>query len=324
MPSTVDAAIIDALGLDAANTTMTAHAGSAFSSTFKLSSTLDGRPVDYFVKTGTGPASDLMFRGEHASLNAIHSVVPDLCPQSHAHGAMSTPDEFFLATDFVHFGGREAPDAPRLSLAAKLAKLHSTPAPTPSGHAGPAFGFPVPTCCGSTPQDNSWRASWADFYANNRLRAIMRACAASNGADAELTQAVERVASHVVPRLIGDNRVAAIVPVVVHGDLWSGNQACGRIASRSGSEHIIFDPSAVYAHSEYELGIMHMFGGFSSAFWSEYHELVPKMEPQSEWRDRVLLYELYHHLNHLALFGGGYRGGAMSIMKKLTAKYGSG
>ena len=30
----------------------------------------------------------------------------------------------------------------------------------------------------------------------------------------------------------------------------------------------------------------------------------------------------YHHLNHYAIFGGGYKGGAMSIMKKLIAKYG--
>lgn len=30
----------------------------------------------------------------------------------------------------------------------------------------------------------------------------------------------------------------------------------------------------------------------------------------------------YHHLNHWAMFGGGYRGGALAIMKKLIAKYG--
>jgi hypothetical protein len=30
----------------------------------------------------------------------------------------------------------------------------------------------------------------------------------------------------------------------------------------------------------------------------------------------------YHHLNHYALFGGGYRDGAMSIMRKLHRKYG--
>ena len=32
----------------------------------------------------------------------------------------------------------------------------------------------------------------------------------------------------------------------------------------------------------------------------------------------------YHHLNHHAIFGGGYRSGAMSIMQKLIGKYGDG
>jgi len=31
----------------------------------------------------------------------------------------------------------------------------------------------------------------------------------------------------------------------------------------------------------------------------------------------------YHHLNHYAIFGGGYKGGAMSIMKSLLSKYAS-
>jgi len=55
----------------------------------------------------------------------------------------------------------------------------------------------------------------------------------------------------------------------------------------------------------------------------EYHTLCPKTEPANEYEDRVALYELYHHLNHHALFGGGYRSGAMSIMKRLISKYGS-
>ena len=89
-------------------------------------------------------------------------------------------------------------------------------------------------------------------------------------------------------------------------------------------EEVVFDPSACYAHSEFELGIMKMFGGFGGGFLSEYHKLVPKTEPVNEYEDRVQLYELYHHLNHFALFGGGYRSGAVSIMKGLVARYGSG
>ena len=57
---------------------------------------------------------------------------------------------------------------------------------------------------------------------------------------------------------------------------------------------------------------------------TEYHKRCPKTEPVDEYEDRVSLYELYHHLNHFAIFGGGYKGGAISIMRKLYRKYGDG
>lgn len=55
---------------------------------------------------------------------------------------------------------------------------------------------------------------------------------------------------------------------------------------------VVYDPSACYAHSEYELGIMKMFGGFGPAFFEAYHRIVPKTEPVEEYEDRVRLYEL--------------------------------
>ena len=154
------------------------------------------------------------------------------------------------------------------------------------------FGFPVKTCCGETEQNNSWKESWADFYADNRLRGILKSCIENNGGDRDLTQAVETVASKVVPRLVGEATIGKITPVVVHGDLWSGNHARGQIAGQGGTEEVVYDAAAVYGHSEYELGIMKMFGGFGGSFWSEYEKLVPRAEPKDEWTDRVAMYEL--------------------------------
>ncbi|KAI2632396.1 fructosamine kinase [Hypoxylon sp. NC1633] len=323
MSTKADAAILEALGLNSKDTKITSHGGSGFASTFKLSSAVDGKEKNYFVKTGTGSDSEIMFKGEHASLNAIHSVVPSLCPKSHANGACEqTPNKFFLVTDFLDLGSSSHPDDAGDSFAKKLAKLHTTPAPIPAGFDEPVFGFPVTTCCGSSPQDNSWKSSWADFFADNRLRTILRQGIKSNGSDPEMSKSVEKTASVVVPRLIGDDHVKGVFPVVVHGDLWSGNHGRGRIAGQGGVEEVVFDPSAVYGHSEYELGIMRMFGGFGTSFWKEYQSLVPKAEPTEEWEDRVALYELYHHLNNWALFGGGYRSSAMTIMKRLNTKYG--
>jgi hypothetical protein len=63
MAPSVDSAILDALGLDASDARIASHGGSGFSSTFKLSATRDGKPVQYFVKTGTGKEAEVMFRG---------------------------------------------------------------------------------------------------------------------------------------------------------------------------------------------------------------------------------------------------------------------
>ncbi|OAA46219.1 phosphotransferase enzyme family protein [Metarhizium rileyi] len=323
MTPNVDPEILKALGIDdhRHDAKIASHGASGFSSTFKLSATINGRPRSYFVKTGTGKDAELMFKGEDASLNAIHSVVSNFCPKSHAHGAMSASNKHFLVTDFLDLAST-APGGSGQSIAAKLAKLHTTPAPIPGGYNRPMFGFPVSTCCGETAQDNSWKPSWVEFYADNRLRSILGHCVKNNGSDDELSKAVETVADAVVPRLLGEQTIENITPVVVHGDLWSGNHSRGQIGGEGGAEEVVFDPSAVYGHSEYDLGIMKMFGGFGASFWSEYEELVPKAEPRNEWEDRIALYELYHHLNHFAIFGGGYRGGAMSIMRKLIAKYG--
>jgi protein-ribulosamine 3-kinase len=221
------------------------------------------------------------------------------------------------------FSSSSSASAP--SLAAKLAKLHNTPAPPPSGESSPKFGFPITTCCGNTPQDNSFKSSWAEFYAENRLLFILKRSEKTNGPDEDLRSLVEKTCNKVVPRLLGDdhlNNGKGITPVIVHGDLWSGNASLGKLPGMQAPEDIIYDSSACYAHSEFELGIMGMFGGFGGSFLKVYHEMVPKTEPVEEYADRVALYELYHHLNHHAMFGGGYRGGAVRIMNKLIRKYG--
>ncbi|GME27933.1 putative phosphoribosylaminoimidazole-succinocarboxamide synthase protein [Neofusicoccum parvum] len=327
----LDAAVAQAIGVDpsAASVSSAGGGGMSSASTSKITAKMpDGSEKQFFMKTGKGDEAAIMFEGEHASLNALHDAVDSLCPKSFGWGQFSSsPSTSFLVTDYLHLTSRlsrTSSTAP--SLAAKLAALHTTPAPTPPGYDKPQFGFPATTCCGDTPQDNAYKPSWADFYAENRLRFILRRSERSNGADAELRDLVTRTADEVVPRLLGDAHLgggAGVTPVVVHGDLWSGNASSGRIGSPDAEvQEVVYDPSACYAHSEYELGIMKMFGGFGGPFLKEYHRLCPKTEPVEEYEDRVALYELYHHLNHHALFGGGYKSGAVSIMRSLLRKYG--
>lgn len=99
-----------------------------------------------------------------------------------------------------------------------------------------------------------------------------------------------------------------IVPALLHGDLWGGNVA------ECAEGPVIFDPASFYGHSEFELGIAGMFGGFSSSFYSAYHDKIPQAPGFAK---RKQLYQLFHYLNHWNHFGGGYRGSSIRIMKDL-------
>ena len=187
------------------------------------------------------------------------------------------------------------------------------------------FGFGLATYAGRTRQENAYRHSWAKFYADNRLRTISRLIEEAHGTDEELRTWIEKTAGIVVPKLLSNGHLGGrrgIVPSLVHGDLWSGKKARGRLAGSGGVEDVAFDASCCYAHSEFELGLMRMLGGFSAGFFSEYHRLVPKTEPQSEYEDRMKLYQVYHWLNNWIIFRGGYRDDGMDCMQDLWKKYG--
>lgn len=244
------------------------------------------------MKSAPGSAAEEMFRGEHASLNAIHDIVPFLCPASLATG-VSEDGNAFLVTDFLDMSSSSstssstAPSTSQkhqhsgMNLATKLATLHTTPAPIPDGYSKPQFGFPVTTCCGSTPQSNGYKSSWADFYAENRLSAILSQCEASQNVDSEFRSLVTKTVEKVVPRLLGDEHLnggKGVMPVVIHGDLWSGNKGKGVIGGEGAVEEVVFDPSAVWGHSEYELGIMNMFVSCFSPFFLPSLFCVASME----------------------------------------------
>ncbi|MCJ1451714.1 hypothetical protein MMC28_002054 [Mycoblastus sanguinarius] len=309
--SHLDSAVLTVLSANAETATIEPYGQAGFSTPAKISVCIDGKATYYFMKTG--PDGE-MFKGgalqcyleivasllthcigEYVSLTAIHSSVPSLCPKSIAYGRLADSPDYFLLTDFIDMEARSGGQGSGLSLAQKLAKLHSTLAPIPEGFSRPVFGFPVMTCVGRTPQNNSWNRSWPKFYVENRLRPVSRLVERNHGIDSELTSLLDRVVKEVVPRLLGNGHLGGrkgVQPALVHGDLWSGNKARGKVGGTGGIEEVTFDASCCYAHSEYELGIMRMFGGFSAGFFNEYHRLIPKTEPKSEYDDSLALYEL--------------------------------
>jgi len=117
----------------------------------------------------------------------------------------------------------------------------------------------------------------------------------------EADQLLERV-----PALFLDYRPR---PSLLHGDLWHGNAAMdvdGRPA--------IFDPAVYRGDRDADLAMSELFGGFPTAFYVAYRAAWP---PAEGYEQRKTLYNLYHILNHLNLFGRGYLGQAERMIRAL-------
>jgi fructosamine-3-kinase len=102
------------------------------------------------------------------------------------------------------------------------------------------------------------------------------------------------------------------LPSLLHGDLWGGNWA----ADESG-QPVVFDPAVYFGDREADLAMTRLFGGFSRAFYEAYESAWPLAAGATL---RFDLYNLYHVLNHLNLFGGGYRPQAEALIDRLLAE----
>lgn len=161
------------------------------------------------------------------------------------------------------------------------------------------FGFAGPSYCGATRQDNTWTATWPEFFRERRLRAILRMVEEARGLDPAERRAYERVIERLPDLLPPDT-----IPSLNHGDLWSGNV----LQTERGPA--LVDPACAWADREMEMGMVTLFGGFGQGFWRAYDEAWP-LPP--DWRERNPVYQLYHVLNHCLLFGGHYRAQALGI-----------
>ena len=91
----------------------------------------------------------------------------------------------------------------------------------------------------------------------------------------------------------------AAAPVLLHGDLWTGNLHC----DAHGGPALVDAGAVHYGWAEAELAMLTLFGAPSAGFFDAY---AAHATPDRGWRERAPLYNLYHLLNHLNLFGGGY------------------
>jgi fructosamine-3-kinase len=187
-----------------------------------------------------------------------------------------------------------------VALGEGLAALHRS--------LGPQYGLDHGNYCGATPQDNRWCASWVEFYGTRRLGWQMALARRRGLLPAARRRGLERLIDR-LDEWIGDE---ACQPSLLHGDLWGGNWLVAQ-----GGEPVLIDPAAYYGDREAELAMCRLFGGFPGAFYAAYDAAWP---PAAGRADRIPLYQLYHLLNHLNLFGESYGSSVDAIWRRYVGQ----
>ncbi len=172
-----------------------------------------------------------------------------------------------------------------------------------------AFGWHRENTIGSTPQLNEWSDDWVSFFRERRLRRQLE-LAHGNGFGGRLQERGEKL----LGTLEGFFHRSQPLPSLLHGDLWGGNWA---VDERG--RPVIFDPAVYFGDRETDLAMTRLFGGFGTDFYAAYDASWP-LEDGAE--NRVALYNLYHILNHLNLFGAGYLAQALGTIESLLGELG--
>lgn len=229
-----------------------------------------------------------MFAREVEGLVALREAGGPRYPEAFLAG-----EEFLLLEDLS-----PAERAPNYwtGLGQQLARQHQTI----TEH----FGFEHDNYLGSTPQPNRWRADGYDFFADQRLGHQARLGRDNDLLTRDEVKQIEALAMR-LPELVPQQPAA-----LLHGDLWGGNAI-----SDSDGQPALIDPAAYYGWPEAELGMTALFGGFDPEFYEAYEDAHPL---EAGWRQRLEIYNLYHLLNHLNLFGHSYYGQVMGTLARFA------
>jgi len=243
----------------------------------------------FFLKVNNNPTALDMFLSEEKALKAIAKTNTIATPKVLACSSFNNSS--FLLMEYIE---AKSPNSNELELFGnQLAQLHKVTADE--------FGFNTNNFIGSLHQNNKKHTNWNDFYIEKRLKPQFK-----------LAQSKGLLDSNEIPNTDKMKEVcyrffANVNPSLLHGDLWSGNY----LISSTGKPFLI-DPSVYFGHSEIDIAMSKLFGGFGRSFYDSYHSIIPK----DEFTDnRIQLYQLYYLLVHLNMFGSSYYSSVKQILQ---------
>jgi len=285
----IDAAISEAIG----KTFVCKQSRSIGGGSISAASLISSGTHSFFLKTNKSSQLE-MFSAEADGLIELRKANVIRLPEPICYGEVGATAFLVLENLSLGSGNKSSASA----LGAKLAKLHQIKAKQ--------FGWYRNNTIGATVQINAQTDSWVDFYRQHRLR-FQLSLAAEHGYGGELQVLGDRLCENLAVFF----NTYQPYPALLHGDLWSGNYAYAN------GEPVIFDPATYYGDREADIAMTELFGGFPAEFYASYNEALPLDDGYSV---RKNLYNLYHILNHLNLFGSGYHGQAVGMMKGLLSK----
>nr|MCR4612057.1 fructosamine kinase family protein [Lachnospiraceae bacterium] len=218
------------------------------------------------------------FDAEAEGIEAIAKTNTIATPKLYCKGTDKKLNISFLIMEIIEQGGRSN-DA-FSELGSSFAKMHLANAE--DFVSGGRYGFLHDNYIGATPQINSPKDTWIDFYRECRLEPQFRM--AGDGVK-HILKNIHKLLDRLDDLLIEPDK-----PALLHGDMWGGNH----LFNKEGIP-VLIDPAAYVGHSEADLAMTEMFSPFPRAFYHSYFEVIPC---DTGYQDRKAIYNLYHYLNH--------------------------
>jgi len=251
----------------------------------------------FFMKTNSIRRSN-MFDKEAEGLEAMRSTGTIGIPKVICSGEDTETGVYYLVLEYLE----KAKPVNNYweQFGHELALMHKS---SVKNITGGKYGFASDNYIGFTVQKNSFKESWIEFFRDNRLLSQIEM------AD-EYFAAGERKLFDKLLNSLDKFIPESEFPSLLHGDLWSGNSMCG-----PDGKAWLMDPACYVGNFEAELAMTQLFGNLPAEFYNAYDEVNHIPVDYSERRN---LYNLYHLLNHLNMFGEGYLGEVLSILREYT------